>query len=118
MTTTFPFTSPNNLTEISFIAGSNQELAFNVYDSGSVAVNLSGGTVTWRLSQYGPVSTALVSKSGLLSGSPTNQFKVLLLPADTATLGGKYIQQYTLVDSSGSTFIPSQGLVNITRRSA
>jgi hypothetical protein len=112
--TSFPLTSPNDLPEISFIAGSNQELSFNVYDSGSVAVNLSGGTVTWRLSSYGQ-GTALVSKSGLLSGSPTNQFKVLLVAADTTSLYGKFIQQYSLVDTSGSSFRPSQGLINITR---
>jgi len=115
VTTTFPFTSPNNLPEITFIAGSNQELEFYVYTSGCAALDISGATITWGLAQFGN-PTAILTKSGIISASPVNKFTVYLTHADTATLAAKkYIQQYEILDTSGSTANPSQGLVNITR---
>ena len=112
--TTFPFASPYDLAEIGFIAGSNQTLVFNIYTSASEVVDISGATATWGLAVYGQGNTVF-TKGGVISGSPTNQFKVFLDGTDTASLYGKYIQQYSLVDTSGSIFRPSQGLVNVTR---
>jgi hypothetical protein len=113
MTSTFPFLTPNNLAEFQMNGGSNQELIFNVYDSGSTLINLGGATVTWYLSYFGQ-ETAILTKTAVTAGMPTGQFRVDLVPADTSALHGKFIHQYKIVDSSGSTFRPSQGLILIT----
>lgn len=112
MSTTFPYTSPNNLDELSFIGGSFQELTFNIYDDSGNAVNLSGATLSWTLSYYSDPATVPVTKTPV-SGSSTNQKRVNLAGADTLALSGKFIQQFRIIDSSGSSFIPSQGVVNI-----
>ena len=116
---TFPYTSPYDLTEFTMIAGTNQELVFSVFTSasgasGSTTLDISGGTVTWYLGRMGSGS-AVVTKTGVLSGTPNYEFKVYLLSTDTASLNGKFVQQYVLTDSSGSPFRPSQGYVNISK---
>ena len=112
MPSTFPYMTINNLTEFAFIAGSDQNLFFDVYTSGSVAVDLSGASVTWHLARYG-TSTAIVSKSGTVSGSPINKFSVRVVSSDTSGLEGKFIQQYSITDVSGSVIRPAQGLIHI-----
>jgi hypothetical protein len=113
MSNTFPYTSPNNLNETSFRAGSQQELYFAVYDSDGNAVNVSGAmSRTWRLSYYGD-STAILSVDGT-TGSATNIIKFVISGSSTASLEGKFIQQYQITDSLGVPYIPSQGLVNIS----
>lgn len=111
MSTTFPYNSPYDLAEFSMIAGSNQELTFAVYDEYGNAIDLSGATITWYLSYYG-YSSAEVTKTAI-SGSATNNFVVYLDDSDTASLAGKFVQQYKIVDTSGSTFKPSQGLITL-----
>ncbi len=111
----FPNIVVNDLTEFSFNAGSDQTLTFNVFDSGSNAFSLAGATVTWKLAPYGQ-STSILTKTGVLSGSPTNQFSVYLDYSDTSDLSGKYAYQYTVVAVSGSYFNPSQGTMYINPR--
>jgi hypothetical protein len=111
MSTTFPYNSPYDLTEFSMIGGTNQELVFAVYDEDGNALSLAGATITWYLTTYG-YSVSEVSKTAV-SGSATNVFVVYLDDSDTASLSGKYVQQYKIVDTSGSVFRPSQGLINI-----
>ena len=103
-----------NLSEMAFIAGEDQEITFNVYTSASVAVDLSGGTITWYLTRYGD-SNAVLSLAGTLSGSPVNQIMVKVADTDTITLAGKYLQQLKIVEASGSVIRPSQGLVFISQ---
>ncbi len=108
----FPYTSPYNLEEFTINAGNSQELVFTVYNSASSLVDISGATITWYLGKIGD-QNATVTKSGVPTG--TGQFTVYLTPADTLNLQGKYVHQYRLVDSSGSTFRPSQGIINLNR---
>jgi hypothetical protein len=110
--TTFPYNTPNNLPELSFVAGNAQELSFVVYDSGSSLVDLSGATMTWYLARWG-TATSVLTKAGTYSGSGI--FVVNLPGANTLTFDGKYVQQYKITTTSGSTYRPSQGVVNITR---
>jgi len=112
---TFPYAVRNDLTEFTMIAGTDQELYFNVYNSASALVDLSGASITWNLGYFGQ-SSAVVTKSGTYSGSPVGQIRVGLAPSDTASLDGKFLQQYQIVSASGSTYRPSQGIVNIIRK--
>jgi hypothetical protein len=112
LTSTFPFLSPNNLAEFQMIGGTSQKIYFDVYTSASVAVNLSGASCLWRLAYYGNTTTS-VQKTASISGSPVNRIQVDLDPADTATLNGKFVHQFILQDTSGSIYIPSQGIITI-----
>jgi hypothetical protein len=112
MTNTFPNTTINTLPEFTMIAGSDQDLFFNIYDSGSALVDLTGSTFTWLLAPYGQ-PTSVLTKTGTYSGSPVGQIKVALVSADTVSLANKYTQQYKLLDIGGKVF-RAQGLVLLT----
>jgi hypothetical protein len=109
------FLTPNDLEDIAFIAGTEQELTFLIYDSGSSALNLSTSTCTWEMARYGSSDT-LLTKTAVVSGSPVNQMVVTLDSSDTENLSGKFIQQPVIVDSSLSEFRPSQGNIQIFPR--
>jgi len=111
MSQTFPFTSPNNLSELAFTGGTTQELIFAAYDVNSNPINLSGGTINWYLAYYSDPSVSVVSLNGT-SGSATNVFHVHVPATSTVSLSGKFKQQYLIVDSSGSSY-RSTGMVTI-----
>ena len=102
----------NSLEEISFIAGSNFILEFNVYEEDGVTPqNLGGATISWALCPYGEFDYNVLEKTGTITG--TNIFEVVLDAIDTLTLAGKYIQQPIITDFSGGVFRPSQGILLI-----
>jgi hypothetical protein len=101
----------NNLPTISFIAGTEQELTFYIYDSGSAVKNLSSATCTWEMARYGTNTTAL-TKTAIVSGSPVNKMVVTLDSFDTELLSGKFIHQPVITEGS-SEYRPSQGIINI-----
>jgi hypothetical protein len=114
--TIFNIITANDLDEISFIAGSEQELQFDLYDSASALLNLSSATCSWKMCQYGDPSYAVVSKSGsyvTISASPINRFTVLLTSSDTDSLSGMFQHQPIVIDYLGTEFHPSQGLITI-----
>ena len=113
MTTTFDYLDLYNLGEFSFIAGSDQELVFNIYTSACALVDLSGATVSWSLVRYGNFDTLLLTKTGYLTGSPVNQFSVKIDDTDTTGSSGKFVQKYSITDASGSIIRPGSGIINI-----
>jgi hypothetical protein len=113
MPSTFNYDDLLNLNEISFIAGSDQELVFNVYTSACALVNLSGATIEWKLYRYANPNVTMLSKAGSLTGSPVNQFNVKIDGIDTSGSQGKFIQIYSITDSSSSVVRPGFGIVNI-----
>ena len=106
----------NSLTEISFIAGTEYILTFDVYDINMSPLSLSGSTCTWTLSPYGQPEYAILTKTGNISGSIPNEFSITLGLADTETLSGKYVQQPIVVDITGNENRPSQGILTIIPR--
>lgn len=109
----FDVITAENLSEFSFIAGDKQIISYYVYDSASSVVDLTGSTVYWTLSRYGDLSTPLLVKSGTIPGSPINLFTIVLTEADTLSLDGVFIQQPTIIDTSGSAYHPAQGKITI-----
>ena len=110
--TTFPYGSAYDLSSFDMVCGSNQELNFSIFSSGSVAVPLNLAQVTWWLSPFGS-TTSVLTKTQTLSGS-SNIFQVNIIASDTINLpGGKYIQSFKILDSSGSAILPSRGCVNL-----
>lgn len=102
------------LDDVSFIAGSNFTLYFEIYDSNNVAVDINASTIKWALSPYGqPDQTILQINDFTISG--TNTFVVELEKEDTINLGGVYIQQIEITDFYGNQFRPAQGIVIIRK---
>ena len=112
----FPNQIVYDLGEDSFIGGNERIYTFNIYDSGSSAVNLTNCSLGWRMSYFGQSGSTILSKSGSFSGSPTNRFTVTLGLSDTQSLSGKFVQQPFFTDGSGNEFRPSQGIINIYPR--
>lgn len=110
MSTTF-VNSAFDLEEFYMIGGSHQKLVFAVYDENGSPLSLNGATIAWKLSYFG--TTQAVATVLPTSGSATNQFVVDLLGSQTLSYSGKFVQQYYIIDSSGSLFRPSQGLIHI-----
>ncbi len=102
----------NNLSETSFIAGTDQLWTYTCYNTDGVTLlNISSGTVLWYLCPFGQFSINTLTKSGTITTA--NTFTVALTAADTVLLSGKFIQQPIITDFSGNTFRPGQGIVLI-----
>ena len=111
MTATFQCITINDLPEYTFIGGTEQIFTFLVYNDIGLPVTLSAATCTWKMSYYG-MSSAALTKTGIVSGSVVNQFYVKLLASDTSGSFGKFTHQPIIV-MSGSTIRPSQGILTI-----
>jgi len=116
MTNTFDCLIVNDLPEISFIGGAEQQLEFNVYDETGIAVNVVDSVCAWRLSPYGNAGYTTLSLIGVTTGSSSNKYTVTVSGSNTLSLEGKYIQQPKIIDVSGTEFRPSQGIVTIIPR--
>ena len=105
------YSNLNTLDEISFIGGTYYILEFNVFDENGDPIDISSATPTWLLCYYGQPDYAVVAKSGSITG--TNTFEVIIDTADTENLSGKFLQQPTITDFDGTSYIPAQGVVTI-----
>jgi hypothetical protein len=108
----------NDLSEMSFIAGTQQFLIFDVVDTAGSPINLSSSTCTWVMSPYGQPNYVALTKTGVLAVSPNNRFTVTLQSVDTRTLSGKYAHQPIITDLTGNEFRPSQGVITVIPRIA
>jgi len=110
------YTQINSLEEFSFIGGTEFEVTFNLYDEDGLEIDITTGTVTWTMSPLGQPDYAIVTKNGVVPGSPINRFTVTIETDDTKLLSGKFIHQAIFVDFSGSEFRPNQGIITIIPR--
>ena len=111
MTAAFTCITINDLPEYAFIGGTEQIFSLLVYNDVGLPVALTGATCTWKMSYYG-MSSAALTKTGVVSGSVINQYDVKLLASDTSGSFGKFVHQPVIV-ISGSTIRPSQGILTI-----
>jgi len=118
MTLTCSDFTVNTLESFSFIAGTPQELTFDIYDADEAEVDLSTATCSVAISPYGQYNYVALDKAGVVSGSPINRFVTTLDTDDTSLLEGKYTLQPVVIDYSGSEFRPAQGVVLIIGRNA
>jgi hypothetical protein len=113
----YPWNTVYDLADFTFIAGTEQEFTFDIYDSGSAPLSLNSTTCTWELSHYASASSVL-TKSGTTSGS-SNRMTVILDSVDTAGLSGRFVHQPVIAMIGGSViYRPSQGLITIAPRIA
>jgi len=106
--------SINELADIQFIAGTEQELTFLIYTSASATKNITASTCTWEMARYGS-GNSILTKTAVVSGSPINGMVVTLTTADTESLSGKFIHQPVITDGDTS-YRPSQGIIQIYAR--
>ena len=104
----------NSLEEIMFIGGSEYTINIGVYDENEIPIDIGSATCSWTMAYYGQPDTAILTKSGTITG--LNTFKILLSGADTISLSGKFVHQPIIVDYNGSIFRPAQGIITIIPR--
>jgi len=112
----YPWKTVYDLPEFTFIAGTEQEFTYNIFDSASAALPLTSCTCTWELAYFGSASAVLI-KTATTSGS-SNVMVVTLDSSDTRGLGGIFVQQPVVTNLAGKEYRPSQGLITIAPRIA
>ena len=106
MTTSFLLL--NNMPEMGFMAGSDKVYTYTCYQEDGVnLLDITSGTVVWRLCPYGQFDVVSLQISGVITTA--NTFTITVPSASTLTMGGKYIQQIEITDFFGNNFIPGQG---------
>lgn len=102
----------NNLSEISFIGGTDKELTFTTYkEDGSTLLDITSGLPEWNLCLSDQTEDIILTKVGTIIDA--NHFTITLDAIDTFSLSGKYVQQLILTDFSGNIFRAGQGVVII-----
>lgn len=101
------------LDDVSFIAGTEFTFYFPLYNKAGGLMSINNSTMAWALSPYGQPETLILSKTA--SGYDANTYMVQLTEADTLDLGGVYLQQMRITDSTGKKIRPAQGVVVIRK---
>jgi len=108
------FSNLNNISEISFVAGTTYTLEFVIYDEDNNPVDISAADCTWNLAPFGTDYAILTKTANVIT---TNSFEIILSSVDTKNLSdGKYTHQLTIVFESGVEVVPAQGILVITKR--
>lgn len=115
MTVYDDYRNTDYLDDISFIAGTDFIINFPVYDNVTTKnpVDINSSSMKWLLSPYGQPEYCVLEKTATISGSST--FVVTITSRDSSVLGGVYLQQMQIIDSSGSKIRPAQGIVVIRK---
>jgi hypothetical protein len=109
---TITFNDLNALNDIAFIGGSTYTIKFVVLDQNGSPIDISTATCNWKLAPFGS-DYVVLSKTGSII--TTNSFEIILSPADTYSLSGKYSHQPSMTFPSGVSIIPAQGTITIVK---
>ena len=101
------------LDDVSFIAGTDYVINFDVSNEAGDDMDISSYSLRWFLSPYEQPEYPLLEKEGTLTSS--SSFKIELDNSDTATLSGIFLQQPEITDISGKKIRPGQGMVIIRK---
>jgi len=96
----------NSMEDLGLIAGNTFTLEFEFYDQNNVALDLTGGSVSYRLAPLARPNATILDITGTITG--LNTAEIILSTSDTEGLGGEYIGQPRLADFQGDLFIPAQ----------
>lgn len=104
------------LPEDNFTAGSTRNFTVNTFSGLGAPFDLTGATVTFSLVDYINLGAPVLTKPASLirSNGGNCGATAKLEPADTVSLFGKYIYQFSIVDIGGDAYI-ARGLVVINR---
>ncbi len=107
------------LPEINFVGGETQELRFHLVNENGEAFDADGASVDFSICNYSnKVGEPILSYTPTLLGDEHGVVSIVLVEipkGDTARLAGKFIYQITVIDLTGDSEIPNQGIMNITR---
>lgn len=107
---------PNQLPTIDFVGGAEQALNFHIYmDDNQTPFDLSNYSAEFAVKPYADVEGQDVLRKTM--GVNNSIVSVTLLPSDTVAWQGKYYYQICIKSnlSGGKTYIPSQGILYVTR---
>lgn len=112
-------TNVYTLPEISFVGGETQEFNFHLKDYKGDPFDASGSSINFAICNYSnKTGTPLLSYTPTLLADEKGESSVVILnipKEDTASLSGKFIYQITIVDVTGNSEIPNQGIMNIAK---
>lgn len=112
-------TTVYTLPEISFVGGETQEFNFHLKNHRGERLDASGSNINFAICNYSnKTGEPILSYTPELLADETGVASVVILKIpkeDTALLYGKFIYQITIVDASGSSEIPNQGIMNIAK---
>ena len=98
--------------------GEYREIPFTVQDAAGVAVNLTGATLSWRMTRGGPTGTTVLTKTPTVVSAASGTGKITLAEADTVDIGGvTYYHELVVEDSAGHSEVGFIGAFKI-RKSA
>lgn len=99
-------------TAFEMFSGNTKQIDITVLDEDSVAVDLTGGSAKFTVSDKANTSE-LFSKVGVLPGSPSNLIEYTIAPADTESLAGVYYWEAEFTDVSGRISTIAYGSLTI-----
>lgn len=100
-------------TNFEMFSGNTKPVVVDVFDQDENSVNLTGGSASLVLSKT-KNSAALVTKAGVLAGSPNlNRVTFTLDPADTEALQGTYYYEVENTDVGGRISTVAFGSITI-----
>lgn len=111
----------NELPTISFVGGATEPLSFDFYHKlAGLPYDFTNSVCNFAISGYAvDFATPIISKEmtiGKSSVDGTNSvLSVVLDPADTVNLHGKYLYQISILGAGNEIDIPRQGIMYIAR---
>lgn len=113
-----PITTVFSLDETQFSANSDFTFYYEFKQSDGVnPFDLTGATVKLVMCPFGQEGYNILQKNGTITTAADGECNVALVPADTANLSGRFIQQPVIV-KAGKTYRPGQGIVIISPATA
>ncbi len=107
------------LPEISFVGGATQELIFRLKKQDGDPFDATGAGCDFSICNYSnKIGTPILSYEATVTADEGGVSSILVVDIpkeDTAELVGKFIYQITIVDVDGTSEIPNQGIMNITK---
>lgn len=112
------YTKYNTLQEMGFIAGSEMDLEFELFDEKGNPIDLTSSSGRWFLSPYGQTEINIAEQemtiySQNINGQIKHLMSVILPQTLTANLSGLYTQQIEIEDYSGKKYRPAKGTIVI-----
>lgn len=112
------YTKYNTLQEIGFIAGSEMDLEFELFDEKGNPIDLTSSSGRWFLSPYGQININIAELEMTINvieqnGKIKHTLSVSLPQSLTYNLSGLYTQQIEIKDYYGKIFRPVKGTIII-----
>lgn len=102
--------------DIEIWEGEYKEIPFTVVDADSVAVNITGATLTWRMCSGGPEGETLITKTPTVVSATDGTAKIVLAENDTPIYGGdSYYHELVVEDSGGHSEVGFIGTITINK---